>query len=1020
MKKIGKRICTIGLLSCVFALFTTAGIVAGAEDNPTVGLTQPLVEKVHIGEEVQLPDYYVLVGGAAVKADAKVISPQGKAYTGTKFTANEAGQYVVEYTVDGVVVHTEYCKSVISAENMFSGNAFADVDGIANYAYQADDAFKGVAVNVQNGATITYEQEIDMSVLTKNDLLFEATIEPTTKGDTDFKQMIMTFSDVEDPSSSFRVTVTDGHADGGSPKHIVYINTAANGQTAGGYNYDNAQKGVFWEAKDIYGTSVFASFRAETAGNNESEHSIKLYYDANENALYTCRYGVTSLVSDFDDPVVFPSTSWSGFSSGKAKLTISFVDVKADGGRIIVNEVAGLRLVNEEIVDDVAPELQIDLLGESKAPNSLLGTTYKVFPYTTYDFFDTSVDVSVTVKHENIFTGVKTDVSVTDDTFVTSKLGKYTIHYVATDYSGNQTTKEVSFECVAVAEEIVLTNIPADFSVNAFENVSVPSVNEIRGFGGNGDIRIALKVLDPDGEEIAVKNNCFVPEKIGEYQAVYTATDFYGVSKSAALKINVLPNEQTVFMNEIVLPDLLVAGFEYTIPQIYAKTCYNGEVVDCQIDYYVNGMKLDATRTFTASGSVALVECRAYVQNNAVHEKIEKSVIIVNGQGGKNQAAYFYDTTGKITVNETMNSVDLTTSSDSTVAFANKLKGEGFSLGVSYLPEQAKFTSLNIVLCDAENSALTVTLAFELLENEVMLTVPYGTKTEFSSVENYFKFNFDSDSGLISDANGIAMAYVDKDDAGNNFNGFTGGIYARISFNEVQAESKVSLVSINNQPLGFRSENEEDIGDTVGPEIEISGEISVKAKRGDELTVYSCRAYDVLNQVASVTVSVQDPSNSVIVAETAADEDFVVQLSKCGYYRVIYTAYDTAGMRSVLVRNIRVVDAVAPTLTVEYSDMTKSVGDVVELPKVAASDDSGFVCYDIFVSFPNSEMRLVTHYENGTVTSYLDKNDNNYSPSFKVTDTSFKVEMKGKYVITVMAYDNDYNVTMQSFTITVK
>ena len=100
--------------------------------------------------------------------------------------------------------------------------------------------------------------------------------------------------------------------------------------------------------------------------------------------------------------------------------------------------------------------------------------------------------------------------------------------------------------------------------------------------------------------------------------------------------------------------------------------------------------------------------------------------------------------------------------------------------------------------------------------------------------------------------------------------------------------------------------------------------------------------------------------------------------------------------------------------------MTKSVGDTVTLPTVTASDDSGTVYYDVFLSLPSGEVRMLLHSENGTLTSYLNGEDKTYPASFKVSDTEFKLETKDRYVLTVMAYDDNYNLTMKSFTITVK
>jgi hypothetical protein len=167
-------------------------------------------------------------------------------------------------------------------------------------------------------------------------------------------------------------------------------------------------------------------------------------------------------------------------------------------------------------------------------------------------------------------------------------------------------------------------------------------------------------------------------------------------------------------------------------------------------------------------------------------------------------------------------------------------------------------------------------------------------------------------------------------------------------------------------------------------------------------------------------VRLLSPFGREIVAETTPDKEISVELTEEGIYRLFYVSYDSEGVRTRVGQNIRVVDSVAPTLGVAFSDKTSKVGETITLPKVSVSDDSGKVSYDIFLSLPNSEMRLLYHCENGEAISYLSKNHTEYPSSFKVSDTKFKLEMKGKYVLTVMAYDEEFNITTQSFTITVR
>lgn len=1023
MKKGTKNLILTILLSAAFTLLTCAGIIAVADGNTQAGLSAPLTEKVGVGDTVEIPAFYVEKDGKTVMAQANILFPSGVTYSGTKFTAKEAGRYAVSYSLNGKVLHTEYCTAVLGAEDMFSVNALATVEGIAQYKYAEGDAYKGVAVNVKSGAEITFEHEIDLTKATKEDLLFSAIVEPKTKGETDMKQMILTLSDVEDETNYLKITLTDGNADGGSPKYQVYISAGANGQTAGGYEGDR------WLVSDIYGASVLASFRAETY-NGLSNHAVKLFYDAGERALYASYYdvdGTMRKVADFDDPVIFQNTVWGGFESGKAKLTVSFREVSVDGGRVIFNEIGGIKLTNTEIVDDEAPTLKIDLGGESKAPNAKLGTQYSVFPYETEDFFDTNVKVSVSVTHENISTGKITDVSVKDGKFLTEKLGKYTIKYVASDYSGNSTEKAISFNCVAQEEDIVITGIGGDFAATAFERVEIPYYEDVRAYGGFGELKLSITAKDPDLEEVALENGGFVPEKLGDYKIIYKVTDYYGTQMTKTLNVAVQANESILFQNDIALPDLLIAGFSYNIPQVFAKTCYGGKVVDCQMDYWVNGTKLENTRTFTASGERMEIECRAYAKGSTKYDSVFKTVMVVDGKNGKDQTAYFYDPSGKVSVAETKETVDLTAKTNGAVEFANMLKGSAFSLGVEYYTNKVTMDAFNVILRDAENADVNVTLRLELKADGVKITTPFGSTADFpvGTVNDEkgelksFQLKLLCESGLITNADGTAVTYVLQDDAGKEFGGFSSGLYAKMAFEGVRAESTISLSSLNNQSFGYRSDNPEEGADKTAPEIEILGELATKATVGEKVKICAARAYDVLSQVVLLTVRVQAPSKAIVLNDNA-DKDYEIEVNESGYYKVVYTVKDSAGRQKNETKNIRVVDSVAPTLSVDFADVTKSVGDTVNIPQISVSDDSGVVYYDVFLSFPNTEIRLLTHYDNGNITSYLDEEDKNYPNSFKVSNTAFKVELKGKYTLTVMAYDECYNVTTKSFTITVK
>ncbi len=1011
------KICLIAAtaISCLLV-----GAVTDVKGETPVGLAEPLADRVRIGDVVSIPDYYAESGGTTVKAKSNVTTPDGVTYCGNKFTADRGGRYVVEYVVNDAVVHTEECVAVMGATDMFSVNALAEIDGVADYKYLPENSgYGGVAINVNAGAAITFNREINMESFTKNDVFFEAIVEPETEGEADFKQMIVTLTDPEDSSSYFRFTVTDGNADGGTPKHVIFVNGAANGQTAGGYNYDREQP--YWQQKDIYGTSATCSFRAATM-NGESDYSIKIYYDSEEKALYIPHFGVKSLIVDYDDPVIFGGNAWKGFESGKAVMTVTFTDVKTGGGRVIFNRIAGISLQGDTIEDTVAPEIYIDLGGQPKAPNSLLGTDYRVFPCYAYDFFDSDVDIETRVLYENPFTGSVCDVMITDGTFKTDKLGKYTVKYVATDYSGNRAEEEISFECIAKAEDITLTNLPSDFTASIFDPIKVTEAEFIRAFGGNGRSDVTVRVLDPDGEEAELTDSVFVPMKIGDYKIEYTATDYYGASASAAVNVEVTANERTLFLSGIDLPDVLMSEFVYVVPEVSAKACHEGETIDCKIEYLVDGNVLDETRSFKADKDAltATVVCRALSADGTELDRIEKEVLVADGKNGKDQTAYFYNADGNMSVVETMTGIDLMASKDAYATFTNELNGLSFALGVNYLGKDCNFGSFDVILVDASDKSVSLTFKFTVSGDGVKIVPPHGEETDFPSVNGYFKFQFDPSSGIVTDADNLSVTFVGKDDKGRDFSGFGGGVYAGFAFCGVEKESRISLTLLNNQSLGFRSENEDERRDLKGPEIMILGDLPVRAPLNSEITVYPAVAYDVLSQAQNPTVQIQSPSGETIVGQGLADKNIALRLTEVGVYRIIYTAYDSEGQRTRMGQLVTAYDSVEPELDVEFSDMTKSVGDTVTLPEISASDESGKVYCDVFLFLPTGEVRMLIHSDNGNVTSYLSLTHDRYPSSFKVSDNKFRLEQKGKYVLKFMAYDDDYNLTVRTFTITVK
>lgn len=110
----------------------------------------------------------------------------------------------------------------------------------------------------------------------------------------------------------------------------------------------------------------------------------------------------------------------------------------------------------------------------------------------------------------------------------------------------------------------------------------------------------------------------------------------------------------------------------------------------------------------------------------------------------------------------------------------------------------------------------------------------------------------------------------------------------------------------------------------------------------------------------------------------------------------------------------------ADDAVLKVNDLTKqeyAKGDTVEIPAYTVQCAGEYEA-DVVLFLPDSEIMLLSHEENGSITSYAN-NKNLYRASFCVSDTSFCAEMKGEYTLRYVVYDKDYNRTVSELTFTV-
>lgn len=1004
-----KKLCALAGIVALSCCFTGMSLSAFADDGNTVAV---IPEKAYIGDTVVVPET-VLVDGTAKAADVRIIAPDGSTYTGEKVVLNGAGKYIFEYFVDGAKVDEDTCICMRRPQDIFNVNGFANCLGQGAYKY--DESKSGLKFSVEKGAQVSYSREIDMTQFTKNDVLLELMVEPSKAGVADFTNYTITFTDVEDENSTLNLYMTDcGAVNCGGTS--TYVRAGGNGQVAGGWDYAGGE--YTWITTTIYGTALASSFLAVPFP--DQYRTLQIYYDDAEHAVYGS-YGFDYrlpgkiLIADLDDTATFGAAIWEGFTSGKVRMSISFDGFASETGTFMMMQCGGFDLTAQEYEDVQAPEITVDLGGADRAPDSVVGYDYPLFAATAKDDFDETSTVSTRVVYTNPATGVKTDVAVNGDTFKTMRNGIYTIVYTSRDLSGNEAKEEISFFCSGESRDIVLSTTDAPRSVDLYEKVQLGGVESVTASGGNGSLRLGCTVYAPNGDEVELTDNAFVPDQLGAYKVVYSATDYFGEVGTKEILVTVNALEKPKFIDGATLPAVLISGFTYDLPTLTAMECVGGKILATDVKTYVNGIEAKGSFVAPETATAEIV----YKSNgtSGTADEVKYVLPVVNGKGGTDQAAYFYSKDGVVATEEQMY-VTLSATKAGSVRFANALNPEEFALNMAFAEGKSNFARLAISLSSWDGSK-KVTFKLHFDGTSIVIETPDGTRTALATLGTSFALKYSNSDLLLRDCDNVAFGLVRTTDDGQAFRGFDGAVWLDIAFEEVTGESALHFTSLNNQNLGYRRPTPEEGKDEVAPQIVIGGEYVYQQAHGATLKIHSAQAYDVLGEVESFTVRVTSPKgNSLLPANASALESYEIKLDEIGVYKIVYTAIDSNGVKSNTGATVEAADSTLPTLNVNLSKIktNNKVGAKINLPKISAEDDSGIVYYDVYVQMPDNSLRYLIHCEDGEESSFI----KNYGSSFAAGDRSFKLTQKGKYILTVMAYDANFNIVMSNVEITAK
>ncbi|MBQ8725716.1 MAG: hypothetical protein IJY84_01265 [Clostridia bacterium] len=999
---------TIIATSVIFALSlamaTVISIAVASEQVP------PLPDNAYVGDTIKIPEEQIDFEGEKVPASVVITSPSGGKFQGNALVVEEVGLYTVDYfaTYNGATksLPQKRIKAIRKPHDLFLLNEQATAtDG----AFIYNENYKGVRLAVSNGGLVTFDKIIDLTNLTKDDVLIEFIVEGSKEGSPDFTNLTITLTDVEDSDNVVNVSLVDSGTNYFGKG--TYIKTGATGQVLTGY------EGNTLHTNPQFGMAIRHTFKKQVDGYDYK--TAKISFDYLSKTLYAsdeyyAQEPTFAKIADLDSPADF-ATLWKGFTNGKVRLSISASGLSAATANLIVTKVLNFDLSCNDFNDVTAPELIVDLDGEKTPPVSYIGAKYKIFDVIATDDFDDLIKLSTDVFYRASVGADPIDVKVEDGYFTTSRVGIYTIEYQAVDRSGNLARKTIEVYCGIDEKQIEIQTDDVDQSVLAYDVVEIGGIETVQASGGNGNLSISVEVADPDGESVQLIKNQFVAYKVGEYTVKYLAKDYFGNENSVSVKITVTSPDKPIFIDDINLPERFMKGFKYNLPSAKAKEWVGGIESDAVVTLKANGVVTDGN--ITADGESVTVE---YIADGESGETVySKTIPVIDANNGKDQEKYFYGK-GISSVTNEKDFVKAVFNEDSQLNFANLLQAHKFSLGFSFEENAKNFAVMEVKLTDSQNAKVSVTLKLTFNGNEISLTTPYSDiEGTFSASQGEYELAYNNSTLKIIDKNAQTCGTVEKDDNGNDFVGFSGGVYLSILFKGVTGDSSIQLISLNNQVLGYRTGRYENRRDRIEPQIFIAESYAVKNVFGQIAKVSAGSAFDVLGYVEEFSATVIAPDGSVVLDNVSAYESHEITLNQYGEYRLTYYALDSHGISYTETKLISVVERELPKLKVLKLADSFRVGETVTIPTYEVSDNSGVYCVDVILVMPNNEARLLIHDENGEKISKLNKDDTAYENAFKASENSFRLLKEGKYILRFFAYDENYNYVTVEFEFTV-
>lgn len=952
------------------------------QDEKTV-IVPELSPVYSYGSEIAVEPATVYVGGQEITADMTVIYPSYKTVKKNSVRADETGEYTVRHTYrygGEEFVYEQYFSVNYETADMFS----CEDASVAYSLNPTNNEMAGVLATFQNYGTIYYDTIVDLSDNTRDDLLIEFLAQPATCGISDMEGIVVTFTDIYDSSNTMMVRVR-------MQSTASKVRAQGKGQYYAGLN-QNSQRVESDASHEFGGFSAGHDF-TQSMRYTFPDVTMKLYYDFDENALYgnpemesINPYG--GLIIDFDNPDHF-SSPWTGFTTGEVYVSIMAYGI-SNTADLMVLGIDGTTFAEETVDDNTPPALTIKQ--EEDIPFAKTGTEYRIPEFYATDALSRVVYTAYEIRYEG------ETVPVTNGKMIPQNPGEYEITYIARDAYGNETRKSIvvtAYDDLSLPE-LSLEELPD--TVQLGEVLTLPAVSY---GGGAGRLSVSYAVLFGQ-ERVDVEYNQFLCEKIGLYKIVCTVTDYIGQTVEETIEVNVTEAVSPVFdESRIVLPQAFFAGEEYVFDR-YTARVYDGSGAYSEVPVQITVTDGAGTKTIGSDGvyvpavaegiSTASISF-VFASEGLTPLEIERTIEIreISLSTGYLQN-YFVAENANIEADGSGITFTTRAIRDMSAAFINAVDAKGFTLRLGTIAASANFNRIVIRLRDSRNAGTVVELAVERNGDGLTCSINGGAKNFMSgswTADGSFSIAYDAVNRQMQDGSGVVIGSVEECLNGMPFEGFESGkVYFDISLHaeDLTGRAAFSVQRINNQAVNYvRS-------DRVEPVLYVNGTLSGRYYLGTEIVIPSAEAYDVLNAVNGVYMTLRAPDGTVLMESVDASREYAFTIEQIGRYEISYAAEDAAGNSILIVNTVSGCDSVAPTLTLKAElPESVSVGEVLELPYyIVADNNPETVSVTVSVMTPDGILS-------------------------EVTESTVEFSVRGTYMIQYVVVDENGNVNVYTY-----